>query len=173
MSSQRKGKCKLEKIHCPKSLGATLRGDQEEPAVETVAEGIGSFHLSKDHKKLKFSIKVTNLSSQLDAAHFHQGGVGVNGPVLRPIQFKQKGPCWVAKGFWKDNNPENPLNYRAVARLLTGGIYVNVHTEQHPPGEIRGQIFVCDDEDYEKNPKKKLCNSCCQLERGDMYGWEN
>ena len=171
--SQRYQKKSLKKIHCPKSLNATLRGDQEEPEVETDAKGVGFFYLSKDHKRLKYSIKVVGLSSELTAAHFHQGGVGVNGPVLRPIEFKRKGSFWVAKGFWNSKDQEDPLNSRAVALLLTGGIYVNVHTEQNAPGEVRGQIFVCDDEDYEKTAKTKLCDSCCRNQRGDMYGWDN
>ena len=173
MSSQVHQKNSLKKIHCPKSLNATLRGDQEEPAVETIAKGVGFLYLSKDHKRLKYSIKVINLSSELTAAHFHQGGVGVNGPILRPIEFIQRGTSWVAKGFWNSKDQANPLNSKAVALLLTGGIYINVHTEQNAPGEVRGQIFVCDDEDYEKTAKAKLCNSCCQNQRGDMYGWDN
>jgi hypothetical protein len=29
-----------------------------------------------------------------------------------------------------------------VLNLLTGYYYVNVHTQEYPPGEIRGQIFA-------------------------------
>lgn len=166
-------KCQKEKIlatiDCPKALQATLRGDQENPEVETEAHGKGLFNLSKDHRGLKYHLEVTKLSSELTAAHFHQGAVGVNGQIVRPIEFTKKGDFWIAKGVWKSKDKQNPLNSRAVAMLLTGEMYVNIHTETHPSGEIRGQLFCCADDDYQP-PKKKKCPICCLTERGDLFG---
>lgn len=168
-------RCRIEKIDCSKLLGTTLSGEQEVPPVVTKGSGTGYFHLSRDHRRLKFSIKVGNLSSKLTSAHFHDGVVGVNGDILKPIEFKRRGSCWEACGFWRHDEKEFPLTSLAVAKLLTGGIYVNVHTEDLPPGEIRGQIFDCT-ESYDnksdrwekKDCRPKSCN--CHHQRGDLFG---
>lgn len=114
------------------SLKATLTGMQEVPPVTTPASGTGTFILAADG--LHYDISVRNMTggSTITAAHFHAGAPGVSGPVLMPISFTGNH----AVGLWGSitNSQRNDL--------LSGQIYVNVHTATHPDGEIRGQVIV-------------------------------
>jgi hypothetical protein len=92
----------------------------------------------------------------LPMAHIHLAPVGVNGPVvvwlypsappaqLIPGRFNGV----LAEGVITDASLVGPLlgNELSVLidALISGNAYVNVHTSQFPPGEIRGQIWGSD-----------------------------
>lgn len=67
-------------------------------------------------------------------AHIHMGAAGENGKVL--VSLTKKGAT---------DNP-SPIKGSAMLTddqakaLMSGNTYVNVHTKDHPSGEIRGQI---------------------------------
>ncbi|HSR18037.1 MAG TPA: CHRD domain-containing protein, partial [Ignavibacteriaceae bacterium] len=63
-------------------------------------------------------------------AHFHYGPAGVGGPVIQPITFSDSGSSGTWSGFADS----------IVAQILLNRLYFNVHTANHGPGEIRGQI---------------------------------
>ena len=110
------------------NFSATLTGAQETPAVVTSAMGTGSFVLTMSG--LQYDITVRGLSgSQITAAHFHNGLTGVAGPVLQPITFTGTH----ATGTWVLSATDRNL-------LLDGKVYVNVHSNQYPNGEIRAQL---------------------------------
>jgi hypothetical protein len=111
-------------------IGATLTGGQESPPVGTAASGTGTFTLTSTG--LQYDITVKNLSSTLTAAHFHRGIVGVSGSAVHEISFSGNR----ATGTW--------TNISAELRnaIMNEEIYVNVHTSNHPDGEIRGQLLV-------------------------------
>ena len=110
-----------------------LDGGQETPPVETIANGSGMVYLDRATKKLLWEISYNDLSSPVTAAHFH-------GPV---------GPG-VSAGVQLKLAPTNATTNRIVGeatltdeqmRQVLGGLwYVNIHTEKHPDGEIRGQV---------------------------------
>ncbi|MCH8032282.1 MAG: CHRD domain-containing protein [Bacteroidetes bacterium] len=114
---------------------ATLTGDQENPAVTTSATGTGSFTLTD--AGLEFSVTVEGLT--FTAAHFHNGAIGVDGGVVRPITDDFTGNT--ASGIWTSTDTE-PLTPALIADLLAGNLYLNVHNAANPGGEIRGQVFV-------------------------------
>ena len=116
---------------------AKLNGAQENPAVNTPASGGGMFVLNPDGTELTYNVSVTGLSGPIAAAHFHNAATGTNGPVVRAITFTGE----VASGVWK-NSDAQALTPALVAELLAGKIYVNVHTAANPGGEIRGQVLV-------------------------------
>lgn len=111
------------------SLRATLNGTQEVPAVISPATGTGTFTLTATG--LQYDITVRGISGSLiTGAHFHRGDVGAEGAVIEPITFSGLR----ATGTWSDlTNEERIL-------LLDGDVYVNIHTNANPDGEIRGQI---------------------------------
>ncbi|MCG3157320.1 MAG: hypothetical protein DKINENOH_03952 [bacterium] len=119
----------------PIDLFAALNGSQEVPPVQTPATGAGVFTLSGDGDSLTFDVTVSDLSSAITAAHFHNAAAGVNGPVVRNITFVGNH----ATGVWAETDPQ-ALTPALVAELLAGRIYANVHTTVNPGGEIRGQL---------------------------------
>ena len=112
---------------------ATLTGDQENPAVTTSATGTGSFTLTDTG--LEFSVTVEGLT--FTAAHFHNGAIGVDGGVVRPITDDFTGNT--ASGIWTSTDPD-PLTPELIADLLAGNLYLNIHTTVNPGGELRGQV---------------------------------
>ncbi len=101
------------------------------PANGSAATGTGSFTLTPSG--LQYDITLRNISGAvISMAHFHHGDVGVSGPVLEPISFNAA--TLRATGTWTD------LTAEERDLLLAGDVYVNVHTNAYPNGEIRGQV---------------------------------
>lgn len=94
---------------------ARLTGSQEVPPVRTIATGDAHFRLSKDGSRLFFRLVVRNIR-KVTQAHIHLGRIGQNGPI-------------VGKSL-----------SAMIKEIRSGNTYVNVHTNQNPNGEIRGQI---------------------------------
>ena len=110
-----------------------LGGFQEVPPVETDAGGIGIFKLVNDRTGLWYNITVADLSGPIIGAHFHgPARFEENAGVIFDITANFEGNH--AEGVW-DLSPE------ARQYVLAGQVYVNIHTEKYPPGEVRGQIF--------------------------------
>lgn len=116
---------------------ATLNGAQEVPPVTTDATGTGTFLLDKKRRRLVYAVAFAGLSTPFVAAHFHLGAPGVNGPVLEPIedvQLTADDTAGAATGVWQR------LTRAEIKAIRANGVYVNVHSEQFPNGEIRGQV---------------------------------
>jgi hypothetical protein len=130
---------------------APLSGDQEVPAVDTRARGQAIFRLSKDGLELSYRLIVANLHD-VTQAHIHLAPAGVNGPVVAwlypsgpPAQLiPGRSSGVLASGTITADDLVGLLAGQdleeLVARMRAGETYVNVHTAEHPPGEIRGQI---------------------------------
>lgn len=114
----------------PLSMDAALRGENEVPPVSTSATGEGAFTLSEN--ELMYDIIVYGMSStEVTAAHFHLGEEGEEGASVESIEL---GNDLRATGTWNLSSAEREA-------LFEGSIYVNVHTNAYPDGEIRGQIL--------------------------------
>jgi hypothetical protein len=81
-------------------------------------------------------------------AHIHSGATGKNGPVVVTL-FKSASPTGTMNGLLSQgtitsSNLEGPLKGKTISDLIRlmndGTAYANVHTQQNPKGEIRGQI---------------------------------
>ena len=84
---------------------------------------------------IKYRLTYADLDSTFTAAHFHHGAAGINGPVVMPITTFSGNS---AQGTWS-NIPDS-----LVDAMLSGDIYLNVHSLAHPAGEIRGQLMRTD-----------------------------
>ena len=120
---------------------AVVDVDQEIPAPE-IPEGLnptgtGSFTLNDDQTELTFHITVTDLSGPMTAGHFHMASAGVAGGVVRGFSADEVSGNTIS-GVWSSADAAPLL----VAELLAGDIYVNIHTSDNPPGEIRGQVLA-------------------------------
>lgn len=107
---------------------ATLDGQQAD--VTTSADGWANLALLDN--ALFYNISVSGLSGPITAAHIHAGAAGVSGSPVHTITFTDN----MAFGAWSD------LTSAQMSQLMDGDLYVNVHTEENPDGEIRGQIMM-------------------------------
>lgn len=133
---------------------AGLVGGAEVPPVETDAGGGALFSLAENGQDLLYTLSINTLNN-LTQAHIHRGSAGENGEVvawLYPGPFAERGELLrgrtdgtIAEGMLTADNLRGPLEGRSLDALLDlfedDDAYVNVHTEQHPGGEIRGQVL--------------------------------
>ncbi|HEX9813129.1 MAG TPA: CHRD domain-containing protein [Burkholderiales bacterium] len=106
-----------------------LSGANESPPVSTKASGLASIKVGADRS---VSGEVTVSGMVPTAAHIHQGPTGMNGPVVIPL---------TKKGANKFEVPAGAKFTEAQFAAYKGGhLYVNVHSDAHKPGEVRGQL---------------------------------
>ena len=131
----------------PPKFTINLTGSEEVPPVQTNATGtaeISAFDISSD--SISYGINATNISG-VTAAHTHLGKQGENGPIVATF-FKYVGPRPINEvmegGTITADNLEGPMKGKPLSELAVAGangsLYINIHTEQYPNGEIRGQI---------------------------------
>lgn len=129
---------------------AKLRGRNEVPPVETDARGQAFFKLSRNELGLKFKLELFDIENVV-VAHLHLGAKGTNGPVVAflfgPITNPVSIECATFTGIITQEDLVGPLAGQTldalVNEIIAGNIYINVHTVQHPNGEIRGQLYHC------------------------------
>ena len=133
---------------------AILRGSNQNPPVETNAHGVFIATLSADDKSLTFKLIVANMEN-VTAAHIHLGDSATNGPVV-VFLFHSETPVArqdgiLSQGTVTASDFKGPLAGQAFSALINavmdGNAYVNVHSTQHPAGEIRGQVFIAGNTD--------------------------
>jgi hypothetical protein len=116
-------------------LTAKLTGSQEVPAVSTNALGVGSFLLNAAHDSLCVNVTFTGLTTAVTGAHIHIGEIGVSGPVIKDLSTIVSGNSIKTVITGADLSTH-------LKEYLAGQLYINVHTNAHPDGEIRGQILL-------------------------------
>jgi CHRD domain len=112
-----------------KDVKVTLSGGEETPPVTTSATANGTITIAKD-KSVSGSVKSVGLDGTV--AHIHVGAPGQSGP---PIITLEKG----ADGVWSVPAGAK-LTDEQYASFKAGNLYVNVHSAEHKPGEIRAQL---------------------------------
>jgi hypothetical protein len=135
----------------PRNFVAHLSGGEEVPPVETRATGQAKFQLSRDGTEISYRLIVANIQN-VTQSHIHLGAAGTNGPVVAwlypegpPAQLiPGRSSGVLAMGTITEQDLVGQLAGQPLEDLLAameaGNTYVNVHTSQFPPGEIRGQI---------------------------------
>ena len=122
---------------------ATLSGQEEVPPTNSQATGMAEFTVMGD--SVEYVVNASNIQG-VTAGHIHSGKQGENGPVVVTL-FKNDSPMnGVSEtGSITADKLEGPMAGKQLTDLATamtnGETYVNVHTEQNPNGEIRGQIM--------------------------------
>jgi hypothetical protein len=112
-----------------KDVKVELTGAEETPPVTTTAAGHGTIHVKKDHS-VSGTIKTTGLEGT--AAHIHVGAKGESGPPIITLTKGAAGAWTVPAG--------SKLTDEQLADFKSGKLYVNVHSAEHKPGEIRAQL---------------------------------
>jgi len=142
------------------AVQANLSSEAEVPPVmtPTMATGTGLAVLNKDHSQIDYVVSLTGpFTGDPQQAHIHAGLPGAAGPVIfflcasTPEAPEGVQACPLAAG----GNISGTLTEAAlmpqpdagvmtfadaVAALLRGGTYINVHTPANGSGEIRGQL---------------------------------
>jgi hypothetical protein len=132
----------------PSTFHAILEGDEEVPPVDSDAQGAAIFRTSNDGTELNYTLIVANIED-VTAAHIHLAPRGENGDIVaflfdpaEPIEGRTNGV--LAEGTITSEDLVGPLAEATLSELIdemeAGNTYVNVHTVEHPSGEIRGQI---------------------------------
>lgn len=128
-----------------------LQGDNEVPAVETNAQGQATFKVSKDGSSINYKLIVANIENVL-MAHIHNAPAGENGGVVVWLYPDSPPPVPIEGGFQgilaegtitADDlvgSMEGQTLDDLIEEIKAGNTYVNVHTDQNPSGEVRGQI---------------------------------
>ena len=127
-----------------KTFIALLNAGQESPP--TTSNGLGVAYLSLDTKTkmLCFALTYVGLTDAETESHFHGPAVtGENAPAVLGIS-----PAVSPVGSPK-TGCVGPLTKKQKKDLLRGLFYINVHTANNLPGEIRGQVLGV------KGPSKK------------------
>lgn len=124
------------------------KGRNEVPPVSTRGQCQANFRVTADGAGLEYRLNVANLEA-VTQAHIHLAPAGMNGPVVAFLYgFVPQGSSGengtLAQGILSDSDLIGPLSGMSIAdlvdALIDGDAYVNVHTQSHPPGEVRGQI---------------------------------
>jgi hypothetical protein len=108
----------------------SLNGAAEVPPVATSATALGQFTVLPD-RAVSGSIKISGMVPTM--AHIHEAAVGKNGPPIITLSKSTDDSYAVPAGARLSE-----AQYKSYA---TGNLYVNVHSAQHPDGEIRAQLL--------------------------------
>jgi hypothetical protein len=130
------------------TLTANLNGGEETPILNTGAVATAEVSLDVANQEIAVTLRVFNVPTPTTAGHIHIGPAGIAGPVV--INFPEAlvgrtgdfamtfraGPAqFVARPAIGINTMQD-----AFEAILNGNSYVNIHTQQFPGGEIRGQL---------------------------------
>ena len=138
----------VDQIHAAKyPYDAPLSGENEVPPTQSTATGLAEF-TPPVNGSIKYRINITGISNAT-GAHIHSGQAGENGEVVADLLTSMKvndvSYGMTIRGNISDSSLKGPMQGKTledlVAAMDSGQTYVNIHTAQHPDGEIRGQII--------------------------------
>jgi CHRD domain len=121
---------------------AQLSGQEEVPPTNSQATGMGEGTVVG--QSIEWTLNASNIQG-VTAGHVHAGKQGENGPIVVTL-FKYDPPMNEVSesGTITADKLEGPMAGKQISDLVTAGangtLYVNIHTEQNPNGEIRGQV---------------------------------
>ncbi len=107
---------------------ATMNGASESPATDSKATETADVKVDTAAKTITWAIKSANLTGAATAAHFH-GPADVGANAAPEIDISKMIDAGTA-----------PITDAQLADLNAGKVYLNIHTEKFPKGEIRGQV---------------------------------
>ncbi|MBP0611068.1 MULTISPECIES: CHRD domain-containing protein [Burkholderia] len=114
-------------------LSANLQPSSEVPPTATKGSGAVAATYDTATRLLQWTVTYEHLTGPATAAHFHgPAPVGQNAGVQVPIPKDElASPIKGSKA----------LTDEQVTDLMGGRWYFNLHTKEHPSGEIRGQMM--------------------------------
>ena len=111
---------------------AELSGASEVPANESAATGSADVTVDTEAKTVSWTVSVQDLTGEPTAAHIHgPAGEDENAPPVIDMSDS------IMEG-------SADITDEQIGELQDGQYYVNVHTEEYPDGEIRGQLAAAE-----------------------------
>ena len=112
-----------------------MSGAEQVPAVVTPGKGSADLTYDPQTREVTWSIEFSGLSGPATMAHFHgPAAAGKNGPVTVWLSTKGSAAVSPIKG-------STTLSPDQAKEFAAGEWYINIHTAEHPAGEIRGQVL--------------------------------
>lgn len=108
---------------------AMLFGASQVPS--TPSSAMGKATLTFDENTMSFTIVTTYTGVTPTAGYINNGVAAVNGPAVFSFDITPS-PITYQSGV---------LTKEQVEELFAGRMYINLHSEKYPEGEIRGQLF--------------------------------
>jgi CHRD domain len=119
------------------------------PTLDSGAAPSGTAIFTVQGATVAYKLSAAGLSGPPTAAHIHLGAAGAAGPVIVPLTVAAGSSPGTATGEGtfdaagvkgkKADGSAMSLD-EVLAAMRSGGAYVNVHTANNKPGEVRGQI---------------------------------
>lgn len=121
-------------------ITTVLTADQQVPPLPLNASRATSvLTIDTDTGEISGNITLGGLSSAARMAHIHNAASGINGPVRISLNIDETGASF--------NVPNGAaLDAVGIDNYLNGELYLNVHTDDYPAGEVRGQLIPADAE---------------------------
>ena len=111
------------------TMKTELKGAMEVPPTDSTATGTADISVDTEAKKITWTVTHSGLTGEPTAAHFHgPAAAGENAGPAIDISAN------IASG-------SADLTDAQLADLHAGKMYLNIHTEKFPDGEIRGQVI--------------------------------
>lgn len=153
-----RGEVRGQLIAQPKRLVANLSVAQEQaasPATPIVSTASGAAVMLYDPGTDRMSLRLSlfGFTRALTNSHFHEAPAGRNGsPVVTLGGGTAEGYSSQGNGTWLGSF-DLPYTGGDPIKLLTGGAYLNFHSDAYPAGEIRGQVNIA-----EEPPPSRMIN---------------
>jgi hypothetical protein len=124
---------------------AKLDGNNEVPPVNTTSEGVINFKTKSG--MMTWKMNVTGITDPT-GAHIHKGKIGENGDIVVDLMKVSKhsdtSKGMTMRGNVSDSSLTGSMAGQTIADLKTamanGDMYINLKTQDHPDGLLRGQI---------------------------------
>ena len=117
------------------TLKAALTGREEVPG-PGANPGVGAALVEVSATRVCSDLNAT-MGEKPTKAHIHQGSKGVSGPVVVDLNptFAPGESAFTSKGC-----VDAPAEVTAAIIADPGGHYLNIHSDAHPEGAVRGQL---------------------------------
>ncbi len=134
----------------PKRLYANIDPLQETPPRASNAFGAAVIMYDPGNNHVSMEVTLYRFSNTLVASHYHEAAVGVAGPVVTGMGAEA---LYTRSGNTIHGSFPNLVYGGNPLALLTGGAYLNYHSNVFGGGEIRGQVWPS-----EEGPASRVAN---------------
>ena len=104
------------------------------PQTVTTILGEGEVILTLNGNSLTVEGNFSGMSSAATGAHIHNGPPAQPGPVIHTLEVSQSTEGELSGTL--------SLSDEQVAALSNNELYIQIHSESNPPGELRGWVFL-------------------------------